>query len=483
MVEGELFDVDDGAVGQPGQPPVAVAGVGEHPEHAQRQRPGGGRVALGQQPGQVVLQDRPGDARLAGDAGVALGQERREPGHGQCPGGDGRERAPGGQAEPGPPLHRLAQPVLGDGVEPCRAPPAAGGNAQPHARPSGRWRTRRRARRPDRAASTGRSPGSAAAPAGAHRAFPALVPHAGPGQGLPHVGGIEMDVGLAGGRRGAVREQPGDDLDRHAAADQLGGVRVPQHVRGEGDPGARGDAADQLVHRRVAQRLPDPPAEQVDEHVVGVDVAVLGVHVLRVQPHQRRRHRDHRGFPQLGARPVGVAGPGHDMDLPAAADEVAMPQPERLAHAHPGLGQQRQQEPVPQVLAGSQDRGHLPGIEGARRPAGHGEPDRPGRDRLALGHMVQERLIGAAADPAPGDQLAGNAHPAAGVVVIEAEHRCQVTVHRRRRTPSRARLQHDHVLRRGPQPGHEPGHILHAGISPADAGLARNSNHSRRLIA
>jgi hypothetical protein len=34
-----------------------------------------------------------------------------------------------------------------------------------------------------------------------------------------------------------LRQQPGDDLDRRAAA-ETGGMRVPQHVRGEGDPGA-----------------------------------------------------------------------------------------------------------------------------------------------------------------------------------------------------------------------------------------------------
>ena len=96
-----------------------------------------GRVALVEQPRQVVLQDRPGDAGLVGDAGVALGEERREPGHGQRPGADGRERAPGGQAEPGPPLDRVAQPVLGDGVEPRRAA-ARGGRERPAA-PAFQW--------------------------------------------------------------------------------------------------------------------------------------------------------------------------------------------------------------------------------------------------------------------------------------------------------------------------------------------------------
>jgi hypothetical protein len=40
--------------------------------------------------------------------------------------------------------------------------------------------------------------------------------------------------------------------------------------------------------------------------------------------------------------------------------------------------------------------------------------------------------MGTTADPAPGDQLAGNAHAAAGVVVIEAKYPCKMTVHRRR---------------------------------------------------
>jgi hypothetical protein len=127
VVGRELFDVDHRAGRQLRQPAVPVAGLGEHPQHAQRQRPGGGRVALAQQPGQVVLQNRARDAGLAGNAGVAAGQERREPGHGQRPGADGGKRAPGGQPQPRPPLDRLPQPVLGDGAGPGRAPPAGTG--------------------------------------------------------------------------------------------------------------------------------------------------------------------------------------------------------------------------------------------------------------------------------------------------------------------------------------------------------------------
>src|SRR5207247_7761009 len=78
-----------------------------------------------------------------------------------------------------------------------------------------------------------------------------------------------------------------------------------------------------------------------------------------------------------------------------------------------------------------------------------------------------------AADPPPGHQLAGPAHAAAGVMVTKAEHPGQATVHRRRRPATRARLQHDHVSRRGPQPCHEPARTLHPRISPADPGLAQ----------
>jgi hypothetical protein len=57
-----------------------------------------------------------------------------------------------------------------------------------------------------------------------------FIPHVGPGQGLWHAGGVEVDAGLAGGSRGAMREQPGDDLDRHAAADQPGRSSIPGSV-------------------------------------------------------------------------------------------------------------------------------------------------------------------------------------------------------------------------------------------------------------
>jgi hypothetical protein len=130
VVEGELFDVDGRVGGQPGEPAVAVAGVEEHPDHRQGQRPGGRRVSLGEQPGQVVLQDRPGDGARVSGLRVTRGKEPGEPGERQRPGVDGGERAPGCEAEPGPALDRVAEPLLADPVKARRAAPAPGGDAQ-----------------------------------------------------------------------------------------------------------------------------------------------------------------------------------------------------------------------------------------------------------------------------------------------------------------------------------------------------------------
>ena len=91
-------------------------------------------------------------------------------------------------------------------------------------------------------------------------------------------------------------------------------------------------------------------------------------------------------------------------------------QAERLAHPHACFCQQRQQEPVPQVLGGcGQDGDNLLGCQGARRLSRDVQLHRPHRTGLPLGHMVQERFVRTAADSPPGHQLGG--HPEAGPVV------------------------------------------------------------------
>jgi hypothetical protein len=133
-----------------------------------------------------------------------------------------------------------------------------------------------------------------------------------------------------------------------------------------------------------------------------------------------------------------------------------VPQAKRLADPHPGLGQQRQQEPVPQMLACGQDRSYLAGVQGPRDPAGHRQPHRPRRDRLAPGHVMQERLIGTSADTAPGDQRGRHVHPVAGKVVIQAEHRREASSNSHRALRVGGRV---YAVRGGEVVGEEAGPI------------------------
>ena len=61
---------------------------------------------------------------------------------------------------------------------------------------------------------------------------------------------------------------------------------------------------------------------EVDEHVVGVEIAVFGVEVLRVEAHQRRRHRDEVDALVFARSAVGVVCPGNDADLAVAAYHI-----------------------------------------------------------------------------------------------------------------------------------------------------------------
>ena len=117
-----------------------------------------------------------------------------------------------------------------------------------------------------------------------------FIPHAGPGQGLWHVGGVEVDAGLAGGSRGAMREQPGDDLDRHAAADQPGRPSIPGSV-----------AVSSLLH--AADRAEADQGSDRRNAAVSVPVAW--------RPRRRARAPGRRGRGQMpgsaGERRDGVA--------------------------------------------------------------------------------------------------------------------------------------------------------------------------------
>ena len=215
-------------------------------------------------------------------------------------------------------------------------------------------------------------------------------------------------------------------------------------------------------------------------------LAVLGVHVVRVAAHQPGGHRDRRRRAQLGSRAVGVVGSGHDPHLLGAAHEVGVAQPERLPDPHPGLGQQRQQEPItgprPAPPAPCTSCSAL-NVRGARC----GTSSFTGRvgDRSPRRDVMQERLVGAATrSAATPPTRPATSTPRAGVMLIEPEHRGQMPVHRRRRPPGRPAVQHDHVVGRRSQPRHEPGDVVDAAPRPSRRrSWSRNSNHNFKLVA
>ena len=86
--------------------------------------------------------------------------------------------------------------------------------------------------------------------------------------------------------------------------------------------------------------------------------------------------------------------------------EVLVAEPERLPDPHPGVEQHREQQPVPQVLTGIQDRLDLLERQDPRDALGRLDLDGALPLRLLLGDVVQERLprcAGTRVGP-PGDQ-------------------------------------------------------------------------------
>src|SRR5262245_38307576 len=102
--------------------------------------------------------------------------------------------------------------------------------------------------------------------------------------------------------------------------------------------------------------------------------------------------------------PLALSAPGNDAYFLGPADEVGVPQAEGLADPRAGLGQQRQQEAVPNSHRRGEDLYYLLGVECPWRPPRDRQLDRASRDRPAAGDVMQERLVRAAADPAPGHQ-------------------------------------------------------------------------------
>ena len=281
----------------------------------------------------------------------------------------------------------------------------------------------------------------------------------------------EVSVDLdRGGHRG-VPEQPAHHLHRGARAQQPGGVGVAAPVRVEVDPGPSAQPADQVIDRGVGQRAAVLPGPEVDEHVVAVQVAVLAVQVVGVEPDQPGADRDRPGLHRLGAGPV-VVDPRHHRDRALGRGPVLVAQPQRLPDPHPGVVQHREQQPVPQPVAGVEDRLHLGGGQDPRVLARHLQPDHPPRGGLGLADVVQERAPRRPAPPGrlPAGQQLAQVDAVAGGVLVERADRRQLPVHRRRAAVRRHRGQHrDPPVpgRRGqPQPGHELADVLQPDLAP-----------------
>nr|WP_242002305.1 hypothetical protein [Kribbella steppae] len=154
------------------------------------------------------------------------------------------------------------------------------------------------------------------------------------------------------------------------------------------------------------------PAPQVDEDIVGIEVAVLAVQVIGVEPDQLGADRDRPRHARLRASAV-VVGPRDDGHLPFGGGDVGVPQAQRLADPDAAVPQQREQEPIPQPLAGVEDRLSLRDREDTRELAGRRQLDRAPRLPLPLADVMQERLPSRTppAGRLPGGQQFAEVHP------------------------------------------------------------------------
>jgi len=121
------------------------------------------------------------------------------------------------------------------------------------------------------------------------------------------------------------------------------------------------------------------------------------------------------------------------------------------------------------VLARPQQHGHLLRAEGAGATLRGPETDRPGGDRpAALGHVVQERFVGAPPHPTPDHEHPRHGDSGPSVVVVEAEHSGEMAVDGGLGSPRGRRVDHDHVVGRSPKPDHERSHRIHPHPIPGE---------------
>jgi hypothetical protein len=212
-------------------------------------------------------------------------------------------------------------------------------------------------------------------------------------------------------------------------------------------------------------------APEVNEHVIAVQLAVLAVQVVGVEPDQPGTGRDRPRLSGLGASTV-VVHSRHHRNGPFRRGPVLVPQPQRLPDPHPGVVKHREQQPVPQPITRVQDRLHLHGGQDPRVLARHLQPDHPPRGRSRLADVVQERPPRRPAPTGrlPTRQQLTQINTVASGVLVERADRRQLPVHRRSAAVRPHRGQHRDLAlsrRRGqPQPGHELTNVLQPDLPP-----------------
>ena len=127
------------------------------------------------------------------------------------------------------------------------------------------------------------------------------------------------------------------------------------------------------------------------------------------------------GERSLARAPLALS-PWHRPHLFVPAHEIAVAQPEGLADSHPGLRQHRQEEPIPGVFGGCEHCNKFFGVQRAWCQPRHHQLDRSCRHRPPFGDVVQERFVGATADPTPRHQFGGDLDTRTGMVLVESEH-------------------------------------------------------------
>jgi len=260
--------------------------------------------------------------------------------------------------------------------------------------------------------------------------------------GLDGVGGAAVLVGQPVRRQVEVdarrgdRAVPGLDLQRldgHARLPQPGEAGVTKLVAGApGQPRPSPGAGEDLVEALRRQRLPAPWSLEHDEEAVGGGIG--GALVVEVGGDGSEEGARHRNDAVVAALAVDHEHP------PLAQSQILEPQPEHLAATQPAEQHRLDHRPVPLRAQGAHERLHFGGVEDAGQAAN--AADERGTAELPTGApRRQAPRDGVGADVAPGEQVA-----------IEARHRGQAPLDRRRRQPARSVGDAKHVLGTGPSP-------------------------------